>query len=243
MSVFTIDYSQDKFSLGRNTIILGGRGKGKTNLVLTNIFLKFHSKINHLFVVSQDEKYREATDYIFQEKHFLKIFEEIQALDRNETKLLIIDEIKPSMYPIVESILINSHYFNITVIIVSQTARLSMIMKNYIVNAVISSDGFAGTIRNFYESFGLIYGNYNHFLEVVSGLGKNEFLFLGRNNVAIVRTNDHWLKYLYSYKMQVRYDVLKKIHDDNKHLDLLAKVNIMINELEDLKKRLENNKN
>ena len=72
---------------------------------------------------------------------------------------------------------------------------------------------------------------------------KNEFLFLGRNNVSIIRTNDHWLKYLYSYKMQVRYDVLKKIHDDNKHLDLLAKVNIMINELEDLKKRLENNKN
>ena len=35
-----IDYSDGKFELGKNTLILGLQNKGKTNLVLTNIFLR-----------------------------------------------------------------------------------------------------------------------------------------------------------------------------------------------------------
>ena len=99
---FSIDYSEGRFELGKSTLILGKKSSGKTSLILTNIFLKFQSKINYLFVVSNDKKYEEITSHLFNENQLPRIFQEIQKLNRLEHKLLIIDEITQHNNPILE---------------------------------------------------------------------------------------------------------------------------------------------
>lgn len=240
----TIDYSLGKFELGKNVIILGPRARGKTDLVLTNIFLNFQSKINHLFVVSKDEKYKEITNHIFNENQLTTIFQEIQSLSRFEQKLLIIDEITIHNNPIIECILINSHHFNITVVIVSQIGELSLVSRDYIDNLVIANEKSVTLVRNIFEKYSTTYGDFINFMEVVSGLGKNEFLFIPKrkNNIGLIRVNNHLQRYLYSYKMFVRYDILLRINGNNKqeYEEILKKVNNMIDELGEIKKRIAN---
>lgn len=240
----SIDYSDGKFELGKNTLILGPRRKGKTKLVLTNIYLRLQSKINFLFVVSKDEKYSEITSHLFEEEHLPRIFQEIQSLDRFEHKLLIIDEIINHKNPIIECILINSHYFNVTVILVSQIGEFNIVSRDYIDNVVISSEKCSTLIRNLFEKYGSCYGEFTHFLDVITGLGRDEFLYIqkGKINVGIIKVNEHWLKYLYSYKMFVRYDILVNIIGEKKqeNEDILRRVNSMIEELAEIRKKLAN---
>lgn len=237
-----IDYSEGKFELGKNTLILGPYGSGKTNLILTNIFLRNQSKINFLFVVSKDQKYKEITSHLFEDYQLPKIFQEIQTLNRLELKLLIIDDISYPNNPIIECILINSNYFNITVILVSQIGNLNMISRDYIDNIVIGSQKCSTISRNIFEKFIPIYGDVRHFQEVVGGLGKYEFLFVSKNkmSVGIIRVNDHWMKYLYSYKMVVRYDIVSNIAKYREQDLLIQKVNYLMTELLEIKKKIAN---
>ena len=239
-----IDYSDGKFELGKNTLILGFQNKGKTNLVLTNIFLRFQSKINYLFVVSKDTKYKEITSHLFYEENLPKIFQEIQTLNRMENKLLIIDEITNPKNPIIECILINSHYFNITVILVSQMGDFNIVSRDYIDCVAIGGEKSVTLVGNIFEKYGTCYGDFTHFVDVINGLGRDEFLFVpkGKMNVGIIRVNDHHLKYLYSYKMFIRHDILFNVHSDKikHHDDLARKVQNMMNELITIKEKLEN---
>jgi len=236
---FVIDYSEDRFQIGKNTLILGQNSTGKTGIVLTNIFLKFQSKISYLFVVSRDEKYKEITSHVFEEKHLSKIFQEIQCLNRIENKLLIIDEITQHSNPILECILINSHHFNITVIMVSKIGELNLIMRDYTDIVVIGKEKSITILRNFYEKYMTIMDDFTYFVDVISGLGKNEFVLRSKNNVSLIRVNEHWYKYLYSYKMFVNYDLLMKINEKKKEDVLLNRVNMMMDELLEIKKKLE----
>jgi len=237
----TIDYSEGRFELGKNILILGPRNSGKTSLVLTNIFLKFQSKLNYLFVVSRDEKYKEITSFLFNENQLSSIFQQIQSLNRFEKKLLIIDEVLAHDNPIIECILINSHFFNVTVVVVSKIGNFSMVVRDCFDNVVIGSEKSVTLVRDIFEKYGSIYGDFSHFLSVIVGLGKDEFLSIPRgNNISLIRVNDHWMRFLYSYRMFVRYDILIKINGEKKSEkeELVNKVNKMMEELFELKKRL-----
>lgn len=236
---FSIDYSEGRFELGKSSLILGKKSSGKTSLILTNIFLKFQSKINYLFVVSNDKKYEEITSHLFNENQLPRIFQEIQKLNRLEHKLLIIDEITQHNNPILECLLINASFFNITIVMVSHIGEFNMVTRDYIDYVVFGSEISATITRNHFEKYGAIYGDFTHFLNVISGLGRDEFLFRGKQKFGLIRVNDHWLKYLYSYKMFVRYDILMKIKEEKHEDDLLKKVNDMMQELTEIKRKLE----
>lgn len=236
-----IDYSDGRFQLGKNVLIIAPKNRGKSNLVMTNIFLKLQSEINYLFVVSSDKKYLEITSHLFEETQLPTIFQEIQILNRMEKKLIIIDEMPIHQHPIIECILINSNYFNITVVLVSKYGNLNMVLRDYVDMVVLGNDNCATICRDLFDRYGMIYGDFTNFLEVITGMGRNEFLLLpkGRMNVGLIRVNDHWRKYLYSYKMFVRYDILKKFGDKKKdQMDLIKKVNTMMEELLEIKKKL-----
>jgi len=237
MSVFGIDYSDERFVLGKNTLIIGG--KGKTNLILTNIFLKLQSKINHLFVVSQDNYYKEITNHIFDEIQLGVIFQEIQNMERSETKLLIIDELNNYNSAQLEFIMINSNLFNVTVVMAVKVCRLGMVVRDYIDNVVIGGEKCVTLVRSVYDKYGGLYSDFSHFLDVVMGLGKDEFLFIGRGSIGIIRVNSHWMKYLYSYKKFLRYDFVRRLSEDRKNDELLEKVNRMMDELAEIRKKLE----
>lgn len=240
---FAIDFSDGRFEIGKNTLIVGQKKSGKTSLAMTNIFLKFQSEISHLFVVSKDEKYKEITSNLFEENQLPKIFQEIQTINRFEKKMLIIDEIINHNNPIIECILINSHYFNITIVFVSQLGSFNMIIRKYIDIIAIGNEHCHTFVRDLYERFGTIYGDFTYFLNVILGLGKNEFLFIpnGKMNISLIKVNEHWIKYLYSYKMFVRYDILMRIKEGKKKEtdELINKVNNMIEELTEIKLKLE----
>ena len=234
----SLDYSDGRFELGKTTLILGKRLSGKTSLVLTNIFLKFQSKINYLFVVSNDQKYKEITNHLFNENQLAKIFQEIQLLNRQENKLLIIDEITNHRNPIIECLLINACFFNITIIMVSQIGDFNLVTRDYIANIVFGHDRCVTILRNIFDKYGSIYDDFTHFFNVISCLGKDEFLFRSNNKTGLIRVNDHWFKFLYSYKTFVRYDLLMKINEEKKDDDLLKKENNMMNEVTEIKRKL-----
>jgi len=239
----SIDYSDNRFELGKNTLILGPRHRGKTNLILTNIFLKFQSKINYLFVVSNDEKYLEITSHLFTEEQMPKIFQEIQCLDRTEQKLLIVDEVMNHGNPIWECLLINSHYFNVSIVLVSKMGNFNMMARDNLHTIAIGCEKCVTLARDFFEKYGTNYNDFSQFFTIISELGKDQFLWFpkGKMYASLIRVNDHWIKYLYSYKMFVRYDLLVKINAEKKsgNEDLVKKVEQMMEELVQIKKKLQ----
>jgi hypothetical protein len=225
------------------TLILGKKGTGKTTLVLHHLLNSLLPAIDTLLIISNDkESYHHITNNVFSTKqlgfilNFIK--NKLPIFQPLNKKLIIIDELDSGNIVLEDFLKICKDY-NYGVLLISQLENTNMLIRNKIDNVIFAKETNNLCIKRYYDRYFKDCEKSQEFKNTITNLNNNEFISVKNNNIIILKAEIGDLNYKFELRPgDIQYLLQEEIVKMDDIKLLTEKINIMNNEIMNLKARL-----